>query len=57
MVTYFEPENVGSMAKAILELYRNKNRRQVQVINARKFIERYGWQNYQMELIRLYEDL
>jgi glycosyltransferase involved in cell wall biosynthesis len=42
MVTYFEPENVESLANAILELYRDENKRQVQVINARKFIERYG---------------
>jgi glycosyltransferase involved in cell wall biosynthesis len=57
MVTYFEPENVESMANAILELYHNENRRQEQVINARKFIEMYGWEKHQMELIRLYEEL
>ena len=57
MVTYFEPENVESMANAILELYHDENKRQEQVINARKFIERYGWEKHQMELIRLYEEL
>ena len=57
MVTYFEPENVESMANAILELYRNENKRQNQVINARKFIEKYGWEKHQMELINLYQDL
>ena len=57
MVTYFEPENVESMANAILELYRNESKRQNQVINARKFIEKYGWEKHQMELIRLYEEL
>ena len=57
MVTYFEPENVESMANAILELYRNEKKRREQIINARKFIEKYGWEKHQMELIRLYEEL
>jgi glycosyltransferase involved in cell wall biosynthesis len=57
MVTYFEPENVESMANAILELYHNENKRQKQVINARKFIKKYGWEKHQMELIKLYQDL
>jgi glycosyltransferase involved in cell wall biosynthesis len=57
MICYFEPESVESMASAILELYRNKKKRQEQVINARKFIERYGWEKHQMELIKLYQNL
>lgn len=57
MVTYFEPENVDSMAEAILELYRNENKRQAQTINARKFIEKYGWEKHQTELINLYQSL
>ena len=57
MVTYFEPENVESMANAVLELYRNINKREKQVINARKFIDKYGWEKHQMNLIRLYEEL
>jgi glycosyltransferase involved in cell wall biosynthesis len=57
MVTYFEPENVESMANAILELYRNEKKTQEQVINARKFIEKYGWEKHQKELVRLYEVL
>ena len=57
MICYFEPESVESMANAILELYRNKNKRHEQVINARKFIEIYGWEKHQKNLIRLYEEL
>ncbi|MBM4306340.1 MAG: glycosyltransferase family 4 protein [Deltaproteobacteria bacterium] len=57
MVTYFEAGNVKSMANAILELYRNERKRQVQVVNAKKFIGKYGWEKHQLELIRLYEDL
>lgn len=57
MVAYFEPGNVESMVNAILELYRSKRKRQVQAANAKKFIEKYGWEKHQMELIRLYEEL
>ena len=57
MVTFFEPENVESMANAILELYRDENKRRKQVISARQFIEKYGWEKHQKELIRLYEEL
>jgi glycosyltransferase involved in cell wall biosynthesis len=56
-VSYFEPGNAESMAVAILQLYNNQDKRQNQVVNARKFIETYGWEKHQMELIRLYEEL
>lgn len=57
MVTYFEPENVESMANAIQRIYRNKSRREQQVLNAKRFIDQYGWGKHQMKLIRLYEEL
>ncbi len=57
MVTYFEPENVDSMASAILRIYRNKNQREQQVFNAKRFIDQYGWERHQMELFKLYKNL
>jgi glycosyltransferase involved in cell wall biosynthesis len=57
MVTYFEPEDVESMASAILKIYRNKSKREQQVLNAKRFIDQYGWDKHQMELIHLYEEL
>lgn len=57
MVTYFEPENVDSMANAILELYRDKDKREKNVSNAKRFNERYGWETHQHELIKLYQNL
>jgi glycosyltransferase involved in cell wall biosynthesis len=57
MVTYFEPESLESMANAIMELYHNETKRLDQVVSARKFIEKYGWEKHQMELINLYRNL
>lgn len=57
MVTYFEPEDVDSMADAILAMYGNKNRRMVQMKKARTFLDRYGWEKHQLDLVRMYEGL
>jgi glycosyltransferase involved in cell wall biosynthesis len=43
MVSYFEPENVDSMVRAVLRLYESREGRQRQSVNARRFIERYNW--------------
>jgi glycosyltransferase involved in cell wall biosynthesis len=57
MVTFFEPENIDSLADAILELYKNPEKRKSQVVEARKFITSYGWENHQFDLINLYKKL
>lgn len=57
MVYYFEPENVDSMASAILKLYKDKSAREKQAEKAKAFLDRYGWDKHKMDLIRLYESL
>ena len=57
MVKYFEPDNVDSLARVILEAYRDEQKRNTQVIMARKFLEKYGWEKHQMNLINLYRNL
>jgi len=57
MVTYFEPENVDSLANAILELYLDESKRKKQAQSAKKFLEKYGWEKHQMDLINLYRNL
>ena len=57
MVSYFEPENVDSLAEAILNLYENPLKREAQAREARKFIDRYGWENHQLDLVNLYRNL
>jgi len=57
MVSYFEPENVNSLASVILELYNNELKREKQAQAASRFIEKYGWEKHQASLINLYKEL
>ncbi len=57
MVRYFEPEDVDSLAEAILDLYHNESKRTNQAKAAKGFIEKYGWEKQQMGLINLYKEL
>lgn len=57
MVSYFEPENVDSLALKILEAYKDAPKRKTQAQMARKFLERYGWEKRQMDLINLFDKL
>jgi glycosyltransferase involved in cell wall biosynthesis len=57
MLTYFDPENIDSLSMAILQLFKDEFKRSNQIQNARKFLERYGWENHQADLINLYATL
>lgn len=57
MVAYYEPEDVDSMAEAILRLSRTPELRRRQAASARAFIDEHGWQRQGMELVRFYEGL
>ena len=57
MVCYFEPENVDSMASAILKLYKDKSLRKSQAERAKAFLDKYGWEKHQKDLINLYREL
>jgi glycosyltransferase involved in cell wall biosynthesis len=57
MVAYFEPEDVDSMARAILRLYESPEVRSRQVAKAAEFLEEYGWQRQGPELVDFYRDL
>ena len=57
MVGYFEPESVDSLAEQILALYRDPSRRRNQTEKARAFLDRYGWEKHQFDLLNLYRDL
>lgn len=57
MVCYFDPESIDDLARAILELYNDESKRTAQVQMAREFINKYGWENHQMDLINLYKKL
>ena len=55
MVTYYEPENIESMAAAIMSLYTDKDRRQQQAEAAKKFLVDYAWESSQNGLAALYK--
>jgi glycosyltransferase involved in cell wall biosynthesis len=55
MVCYFEPDDVTSLADALLKLYRDPQRREAQALKAKSFLETYGWEKHQLELTSLYE--
>jgi glycosyltransferase involved in cell wall biosynthesis len=54
MVSYFEPDDVDSLTKTILELYSDKARRRTQAEKAKEFINKHGWEKQQMDFINLY---
>lgn len=57
MISFYEPENVPSMAEAILTLYRDIKKRNHQVLAARRFLDKYGWQTHQKDLLDMYRSL
>jgi glycosyltransferase involved in cell wall biosynthesis len=57
MVTFYEPENVGSLADAILMLHQSPQRCLDQAGLATDFLRRYGWERQGEELVTMYEAL
>jgi glycosyltransferase involved in cell wall biosynthesis len=57
MVFYFEPDNVDSLADAIWYVYNNKAERIKKAENAKRFLEKYGWEKHKFDLINMYKSL
>jgi glycosyltransferase involved in cell wall biosynthesis len=57
MISYYEPENLPSMAAAIYNLYLNPEKRFRQVQAARRFLRQYGWKTHQHDLLDMYRNL
>ena len=55
MVSYYESDNVNSMASVILKLYRYKKTRDKQAENAKIFFITYGWEKHKPGLLNLYQ--
>jgi glycosyltransferase involved in cell wall biosynthesis len=53
VVTFFEPENVESLAQAMLQLMADKARRSLQTRNAMRFVQANNWR----EKSAMYQDL
>jgi len=57
MVYYFEPDNIDSLAKAILEMQQDESRRLEQAQMAHKFFERFGWEKHKVDFINFYKQI
>ena len=57
MVTYYEPENVDSLAAAIRQLHGRAEFRRQQAAQAREFLTEYGWERQGQELVTMYRSL
>jgi len=57
MVSFFDPEDVASLADAILKIYKDKSLRIRQAEKAKIFLEKYGWEKHHKDLIKFYEQL
>jgi glycosyltransferase involved in cell wall biosynthesis len=54
-VFYFEPDDVDSLSKAILEASADEVLRGQKAENARKFLQTYDWETHKLELLSLYK--
>ena len=57
MVTFYEPDNVESLAAAVVRLYENPNLRERQAKVAKEFLTHYGWQRQGAALVTMYQEL
>jgi glycosyltransferase involved in cell wall biosynthesis len=57
MVSYYEPENLDDMVRAIRNLCNNPKTRRQQADNAFKMLDKYGWNTHQQDLLNLYAGL
>lgn len=57
MVTYYEPENVESLADAIVRLHGDAHLRRTQAVEAQAFLTRHGWERQGEELVTMYQEL
>ena len=57
MVMYYEPEHVQSLADTICRVHANLELQRRQVVEARTFLARYGWEQQGEELVAMYRTL
>ena len=57
MVFYFDPDDVGSMAEAVLEASLSVEARLKKARAARRFLEIHGWESHKSDFINMYQGL
>ncbi len=57
MVFFFEPDDVDSMAAAILAASASEEERLRKAREARRFLEKYGWESHKTDFVEMYKTL
>lgn len=57
MVFYFQPDDIDSMAEAVLQASRSADARLSKAREARRFLEMYGWESHKRDFIGMYRGL
>jgi len=57
MVFYFDPDDLDSMAEAVLEASASEEARLNKAKTARRFLETYGWESNKRDFIEMYRSL
>lgn len=57
MLFFFEPDDVDSMAAAVLVAAASEEERLRKAREARRFLEKYGWETHKADFIEMYETL
>lgn len=57
MVSYYEPEDIESLAQCLRQLQSQPDLRRRRAQRARAFLDEYGWEHKSAELVALYESL
>jgi glycosyltransferase involved in cell wall biosynthesis len=57
MVFFFEPDDIDSMAQAILAASSSREERARRAHEAKRFLEKYGWETHKSDFIEMYKSL
>lgn len=57
MVFFFEPDDIDSMAQAILAASSSGEERARRAHEAKRFLEKYGWETHKTDFIEMYKSL
>ena len=57
MVYYFEPEVLDSLVETIFEAYSDQEATRAKARNAKRFLDKYGWNTHKQDLFDLYSRL
>jgi glycosyltransferase involved in cell wall biosynthesis len=55
MISFFKPDDVDSLADAIILLAQDETRKRNQAENARTFLQKFGWEEHKKDFIAMYD--